>query len=123
MPFSPHPFGQTFAGQVGISGDTARMSPTTTAITWVALAIAVGAATNGVRILVTKTVYPKYLRAKVSSWKPLGLSQLGLAAFVMLETIPRLAGCSAGWILTASLVAVAPLLYSLYLQKSTRLVR
>jgi hypothetical protein len=92
------------------------MSNTVLAVTFGALAAGLTSAINGFRILATKTVYPKRLQTRVR-WKPWGQAQLALALFIALETVPRLAGCSAGWVLAISLVAPAPLIASLVLQK------
>jgi hypothetical protein len=73
----------------------------------------------GIVTLLRRQVVVPRLRP-TASWRPWGWSQVLFGVFVLTETLPRLAGVGAVWVLVCSLLAVAPLVGFVVLQRRAR---
>ena len=92
------------------------------AITWVALAAGLVAVATGLIALKREQVIFPWLRNRVR-WQPWARSEIMIGSFILVETVPRLAGATSGWVLALSFVALVPLIIALDLSMRSRLPR
>lgn len=91
------------------------------AMLWATCGLGLLALTTGVVSLLLRQVFP-WLRSRVR-WQPWAWSNVMFGLFLMVESVPRLAGTTPGWALGFSLVAFVPLAAFVDLSMRARLRR
>jgi hypothetical protein len=89
---------------------------------WIVFALAILAIAAGVVTVRSGRVALPWLRGRVL-WQPWGSAMVALGLFMVLESMPRLAGFSAGWVFVLSSAALLPLAVGLILQLRAQLPR
>jgi hypothetical protein len=77
--------------------------------TWAALSAGVVVLGLGVATLVRKRVFGFATKGRAIQWRPYAWAQTLVAAFILVETVPRLAGAPSGVVVVMSFVAFVPL--------------
>jgi hypothetical protein len=83
--------------------------------TWVTFGAGLLFLAVGVTSLARRQVVPPWMRRRIE-WQPFGWSAVLYGAFILLETLPRLANVSSGVELTFSVVALVPVLAAVVVQ-------
>jgi hypothetical protein len=83
--------------------------------TWATFGAGLLVLASAVTSLARRQVALPWMRRRIG-WHPFGLSGVLCSAFVLLETVPRLANVSSGVALTFSVVALVPVLTSVVVQ-------
>jgi len=91
-------------------------------ILWIVLILAILAIAAGTVTVRSGRVAVPWLRGRVL-WNRWGWAMVALGLFMVLESVPRLAGLSAGWVYLLSSAALLPLGLSLILQLRAQLPR
>ena len=91
-------------------------------ILWIVLIFAILAIAAGVVTVRSGRVPVPWLRGRVL-WQRWGWAMVALGLFMILESVPRLAGFSAGWVFVLSTIALLPLAVGLILQLRAQLPR
>jgi hypothetical protein len=86
------------------------------AVSWLALVSAIPTIVIGAVTLVRRRAALPWLQRRPVRWKPWGWALITLGLFTLLETVPRLAGFSAGWTFVLSCLAILLLPVGFWLQ-------
>jgi len=78
-------------------------------LNWAALSAGVVVLGLGVATLVRERVFGFATKGRAIQWRPHAWAQILTAAFILVETVPRLAGAPSGFVRVMSLLAFIPL--------------
>ena len=85
------------------------MDKLTEVLMWVALSAGVVVLGLGVATLVRKRVFGFATKRRAIQWRPHAWAQILTGTFILVETVPRLAGAPSGVVGVMSLLAFVPL--------------